>query len=264
MNPGEPKPAVREQLPQRPMATIEGPGKGRILCEVNARLQNGEHYMRVMEKIQGVLSKWGEKKIRNYPWRNTGDPYRVIVAEIMLQRTGADQVKKIYEKFIEKFPDFMSVVVAGQDRIRSEFRPLGLLWRGDLLYRMAQEVVEKYGGVLPLNRDELTKLPGIGHYIASALLCSLCNTPEPALDTNTVRVIGRIFGIEVTDSSRRSKKFKKIMRDMIDCDDPRKLFLSVIDFAATVCTADDPKCKTCPLNDICSFYRVRLNEGKIN
>ena len=264
MNPGESEPAVRGQLPQRLEETIEDPGKGRIQCDVNTCFQNGEHYMSMIKKIQGELLKWGEKKIRNYPWRNTGDPYRVIVAEIMLQRTGADQVKKIYDKFIEKFPDFRSVVVAGQDRLRSELRPLGLLWRADLLYRMAQEVVGKYGGVLPLNRDELMKLPGIGHYIASALLCSLCNIPEPVLDTNTVRVIGRIFGIEVTDSSRRSKKFEKIMRDMIDCVEPRKFFLSIIDFAATVCTADDPKCKTCSLNDICSFYRVRLNEGKIN
>ena len=218
-------------------------------------LQDRESYRNTIKKIQTEILKWGEENIRRYPWRNTKDPYRIIVAEVMLHRTRADQVKKMYNKFIEKFPDFRSVVMAGQDRIESELHSLGLLWRSDLLYRMAREVVEKYGGVLPMNKDELMKLPGVGHYIASAVLCSGYNIPEPVLDTNTVRVIGRIFGIEVTDSSRRSEKFEKIMRNLIDCGEPKKFFLSIIDFAALVCSANNPKCNACSLCDICCFYR---------
>jgi len=228
-----------------------------MTCDLH--LNDAESYRNIIKKIQRELLRWGEKNVRSYPWRNTRDPYRIIVAEVMLHRTRADQVKKLYDKFIEKFPDFSSIVMAGQDRIESELRSLGLLWRSDLLYRMAREVVEKYGGVLPMNKNELMKLPGVGDYIASAVLCSGYNIPEPVLDTNTVRVIGRIFGIEVTDSSRRSKKFEKIMRDLIDCGEPRKFFLSIIDFAALICSANNPKCDVCFLTDICCFYR-RVNE----
>ncbi len=218
-------------------------------------IQRRESYRNTINEIQRKLMKWGEKNIRDYPWRFTNDIYKIIVAEVMLQRTGADQVKDIYIEFIKNFPDFKSIVSAGKENIEFEIRQLGLFWRADLLYRMALEVVEKYGGKLPSNKNELLKLPGVGQYIVSAVLCSGYNTPEPVLDTNTVRVIGRIFMLNVTDSSRRNKKFEKIMKYLIDCDDPRKFFYSIIDFAALICNANNPKCKVCPLNKLCGFYR---------
>ncbi|MGC8692313.1 MAG: DNA glycosylase [Thermoplasmata archaeon] len=215
--------------------------------------QDDTSFIKAIKKIQTELLGWGKKNIRNYPWRNTYDPYKIIVAEIMLDRTGADQVKKVYTEFICKFPDFKSIVMSGQDKIKSELSSLGLVRRSSMLYLLALEVVDKYGGVLPANRNELMQLPGIGNYIASAVLCMVYNLPEPVLDTNTVRVIGRIFGIKITDSSRKSKKFQKIIRKLMECKEPRNFFLSIIDFAALVCTAKDPECFTCPVNDICCF-----------
>ncbi len=217
--------------------------------------QRRESYRNTINEIQRKLMKWGEKNIRDYPWRFTDDIYKIIVAEVMLQRTRADQVKDIYIEFIKNFPDFKSIVSAGKENIEFEIRQLGLFWRADLLYRMALESVEKYGGKLPSNKNELLKLPGVGQYIVSAVLCSGYNIPEPVLDTNTVRVIGRIFMLNVTESSRRNKKFKKIMKYLIDCDDPRKFFYSIIDFAALICKANNPECKVCPLNNLCGFYR---------
>lgn len=212
-------------------------------------------YRNVVRIIWTEILEWGKENMRNYTWRNTQDGYRILIAEIMLHRTKADQVKEIYEVFIEKFPDFVSIVDAGSENIKSELYSLGLSWRANLLYRMAEEVVERYNGALPLNRMKLMKLPGVGHYTASAILCFGYNLPEPVLDTNTVRVIGRIFGIKITDSSRRSKKFEKIMHNLIACGEPRKFSLSLIDFAAMVCiSGENPRCAVCPLTDICCFY----------
>ena len=212
-------------------------------------------YRNVVRRICTEILEWGKGNMRNYPWRNTQDGYRILIAEIMLHRTKADQVKEIYEVFIEKFPDLMSIVDAGSESIKSELYSLGLSWRANLLYRMAEEVVKKYNGVLPLNRMKLMELPGVGHYIASAVLCFGYNLPEPILDTNTVRVIGRVFGIKITDSSRRSKKFEKIVYDLVACGEPRRFSLSLIDFAAMVCSSgNNPKCDICPLKDICCFY----------
>ena len=227
-------------------------------------VQNKELYRSTIRKIQTGLLRWGEKNLRNYPWRTTSDPYKIIVAEVMLHRTGVVQVEKVYSKFIEKYPDFKSIVMVGEDKIESDLHSLGLRNRSYLLYKMAREVTEKYIGTLPAEKDKLVGLPGVGHYIASAVLCSIYDIPEPVLDTNTLRVIGRVFGIEVTESSRRSEKFRKIMRDMIGCSEPRKFFFSIVDFASTVCTASYPKCNTCPLNDVCYFYGANLYERKIN
>lgn len=212
-------------------------------------------YRNTVEKIQSGMLEWGIKNLRDFPWRNTRDPYKILIAEIMLHRTNADQVKTVYEKFIENFPDFESIVRAGSENIRTEMQSLGLFWRSDLLYRLAEDVVEIYNGTLPLEKKKLMKLPGVGHYIASAILCFRYNRSEPLLDTNTVRVIGRIFGIKITDSSRRSKKFYKIMQDIVSCEEPRKLSLSMIDFAALVCTAKNPKHALCPIRNICCFYK---------
>lgn len=223
------------------------------LCDLDEK-----NYRNTVERIRRGVLEWGNKNLRDFPWRNTSDPYKIMIAEIMLHRTNADQVKAVYEKFIENFPDFESIVRAGSENIRTEMQSLGLFWRSDLLYRLAEEVIEKYNGTLPLEKKKLMELPGVGHYIASAILCFGHNRPEPLLDTNTVRVIGRIFGIKITDSSRRSKKFLKIMQDIVFCENPKKLSLSMIDFAALVCTAKHPKHDLCSINDICRFYGTEV------
>jgi len=225
-----------------------------LLCDLDEK-----SYRITVERIRSGVLEWGNKNLRDFPWRNTHDPYKIFIAEIMLHRTNAGQVKAVYEKFIENFPDFESIVRAGSEDIRIEMQSLGLFWRSDLLYRLAEEVVEKYNGTLPLEKKELMELPGVGHYIASAILCFGYNRPEPLLDTNTVRVIGRIFGIKITDSSRRSKKFFKIMQDIVCSENPKKLSLSMIDFAALVCTAKHPKHDLCSINNICCFYGTEVN-----
>lgn len=217
-------------------------------------------YRNTVEEIRSRIMEWGNKNLREFPWRNTRDSYKIIIAEIMLHRTNAYQVKAVYEKFVEDFPDFESIIRAGSEKIMVEMRSLGLFWRFEFLYRLAEEVVEKYNGTLPLEKKKLMELPGVGHYIASAILCFGYNRPEPLLDTNTVRVIGRIFGIKVTDSSRRNKKFYKIMQDIVLCEEPKKLSLSMIDFAALVCTAKDPKHDLCPVRNICCFYKKRQHD----
>lgn len=215
-----------------------------------------------IERIQDKILEWGSKNMREYPWRNTTDPYKIMIAEIMLHRTKADQVKKVYEKFIEKYPDFKFISDAGLERIRSELLPLGLHWRVDLLYEMAGEIVQQYNGILPTDKNKLMKLSGTGPYISSTILCFGYNKPEPILDTNTVRIIGRVFGLEINDSSRRNKHYEKLMKQLVDCKDPRVFSFSMIDFAALVCrSGNKPKCEKCPITGLCEYHGVgELNE----
>ncbi|KKH45791.1 DNA glycosylase [Methanosarcina sp. 1.H.A.2.2] len=216
-----------------------------------------KNYFKKIKVIRTELLMWGGQNIREFPWRETSDPYKIAIAEVMLHRTKADQVKDIYEEFILKYPDFESIVRAGREAIKADLKSLGLFWRADLLYDMAVEVVEKYGGKLPLDRKKLMAMPGVGNYISAAILCFGYNLPEPVLDTNTVRVLGRIFGLNITDSSRRSKLFYDIMYDLVNFWDPKNVSFSLIDFANVICIpGEKPRCKICNLRDICTFFQI--------
>lgn len=218
-------------------------------------INKDKEYFKKIKIIRTELLMWGEQNLRKFPWRETSDPYKIVIAEVMLHRTRADQVKDIYEKFILKYPDFESIVKAGREAIKADLRSLGLFWRADLLYDMAVEVVVKYGGKLPLDRKKLMAMPGVGNYISAAILCFGYNLPEPVLDTNTVRVLGRIFGLKITDSSRRSKLYYNVMHDLVNFWDSRTISFALIDFANAVCiSGEKPRCEICTLRDICKFY----------
>lgn len=226
-------------------------------------INKDKNYFKKIKVIRTELLIWGGQNLRKFPWRETSDPYKIVIAEMMLHRTKADQVKDIYEKFILKYPDFESIVKAGREAIKADLRSLGLFWRADLLYDMAVEVVGRYGGKLPLDRKKLMEMPGVGNYISAAILCFGYNLPEPVLDTNTVRVLGRIFGLNITDSSRRSKLYYDVMYDLVNFWDPRTVSFALIDFANVVCIpGEKPRCEICSLRDICEFYSSRSTSNQ--
>ncbi len=175
----------------------------------------------------------------------------------MLHRTRADQVKPIYESFIKKYPNFKSIADSSREEIEQDLYPLGLNWRATELFNMAKEINQRFDGIIPSEKDRLIELPGIGPYIASAVLCFAYDKNIAVLDTNIVRVIGRIFGKEIRDSSRKRLEFKSIMNDLISLGEPRRFTLSLIDFAALICRASRPKCEICLLKDICYYYNEK-------
>jgi len=222
-------------------------------------IRDEEHYRETTKCVWKAILEWGKKNLRDYPWRNDTNSYNILIAEVMLHRTRADQVKPIYESFIKNYPDFKSIINAGLENIRQELYPLGLTWRSDLLYIMAKDIIERYNGVVPQDKNMLIKLPGVGQYISSAILCFGYNKKEPVLDTNVVRVISRLFGKEAKDSSRKNKEFKSIMMDLISYGEPRTFTLSLIDFAALICRSIKPKCDLCSLKEICVYMKIRQN-----
>lgn len=208
--------------------------------------------MRVrLAEVRGRLVEWGKENYRPFPWRETGDPYRVLVAEVLLHRTRAVQVVPVYSELVRRCPDPVSLAGMPFDELAELLRPLGLRWRVRLLHQMALELVERYGGRVPCDREALRSLPGVSDYIAGAVLCLAFGVREPVLDTNTVRVVGRLFGLRVTDGSRRSRCFREVMRELLDPEDPRASLLAVLDFAALVCRPVDPECLRCPVRQFC-------------
>jgi A/G-specific adenine glycosylase len=200
-----------------------------------------------------ALLLWWRKNRRQFPWRKTRNPYYILVSEIMLHRTRASQVVPVYQKFIKTFPTVRDVAVAPKNRVRKILAPLGLNWRNELFYDMTRIISRKYNGQVPYDTQALRSLPGVSNYIASAVRCFAFGVPEVLLDTNIVRVVGRVFGEVVSDSSRRSGRMLKLARSVFDDRYPRDFNYALIDLAASICKPRKPLCRMCPVRAMCEF-----------
>jgi len=176
----------------------------------------------------------------------------MFVVEILLHRTRADQVVPIYEEMIEAFPTIAALAQARESEVKRIMHPLGLFWRATLLHEAAKEIVERFGGEIPDDMDALKSLPGISTYIASAVRTFAFGRPEAILDTNTVRIVGRVFGERVTDGSRRNSRFERHYRSLLSTKYPRDFNSAMIDLGAALCRPKNPRCEICPVRMMCA------------
>ena len=179
----------------------------------------------------------------------------------MLLRTQAIQVVPVYEQFLKRFPNLTELVDAGLEEVIQVLYPLGLKWRADYVYEAAVEIQTRFGGQVPESMEELQTLPGVSHYIAAAIRNFGLEKPEPLIDTNTVRIASRLFGLQTTDSSRRSKRFMKLLTMMLDIGRPREYNFALLDLGALVCKQKkEPECLICPVNTMCNLGQMRMRE----
>jgi A/G-specific adenine glycosylase len=201
-----------------------------------------------------ALIAWGQEYFRPFPWRLTEDPYHILMAELMLHRTQAIQVVPIYEQFVRRYPNLQALAKASREKLHEILYSLGLRWRVDLIHDMAAELMNNLDGSIPKSKEDLLSLPGISDYIASAVCCFAWNQPEPLIDTNTVRVVGRLFGLEIKDSSRRNSQFRKLITTLVDRKQPQAYNYSLLDLADQVCyKRKPPDCVHCPVQKWCVF-----------
>ena len=152
------------------------------------------------------LILWYNSECRLLPWRETKDPYRIWVSEIMLQQTRVEAVCGYYERFLSALPDIESLAVCPEDQLLKLWEGLGYYSRARNLQKAARLVVEKYGGKLPEDAGELRKLPGIGEYTAGAIASIAFGKAEPAVDGNVIRVTSRL---RACTGDVRTSGFKK-------------------------------------------------------
>jgi A/G-specific adenine glycosylase len=207
-----------------------------------------------VEAFRKALVDWGREHFRSFPWRLTTDPYHILMAEVMLHRTQAPQVIPVYERFVKRYPDVLSLARATKEDLHETLYSLGLRWRIDLIYEMAAELMGRFEGKIPESREDLLSLPGVSEYIAGAVRCFAWNLPEPLLDTNTVRVVGRLFGLEIKDSSRRNRRFRDLITALVDPDEPRVYNYALLDLANEVCMKKQPpECFRCLVREQCVY-----------
>lgn len=202
-------------------------------------------------EVAAALLRWGEGNLRDLPWRRTRDPYRIFVAEFLLQRTRAEQVVPVYGELVREYPGFAELSRADPSRLLEIMRPLGLHRRARLLRDAARTIVDRFGGRVPSSMEELTSIGGVGTYTAAAILAVLYDRPAPVVDTNTLRVLGRVFGLEVKESSRKKRAYQELVRSLVPAGKARLFTYALLDLAATICTPRNPACDKCPLSRTC-------------
>ena len=209
-----------------------------------------------------VLRWFDEFGRHDLPWQNTQDPYRIWISEIMLQQTQVKTVIPFYTRFMQQFPDIVSLAKADQDQVLHYWTGLGYYARARNLHKAAQTIVDSHAGVFPQTFDDVLELSGIGRSTAGAILSFAFSQRHPILDGNVKRVLSRHFAIEGwPGKSAVSDQLWNIAETHTPQKDVAKYTQAIMDFGATLCTRSKPQCHICPLNSSCvAFSTQRVNE----
>lgn len=213
-----------------------------------------------MSNISKHLIQWYLINKRDLPWRETIDPYRIWLSEIMLQQTQVAQGLPYYLKFLDAFPSVNDLANAEEEQVLKLWQGLGYYSRARNLHATAKYVSNKLKGVFPDNYNDLKKLKGVGDYTASAIASICYKEPKAVLDGNVFRVLARLYGIDTPiNSSEGQKLFSKLSQELLDCVNPDTNNQAIMEFGARHCKPKQPLCETCVFNTKC----VALKEGKV-
>ena len=225
------------------------------------------------------LEEWYEVNHRILPWRETDDPYKIWISEIILQQTRVAQGMEYYHRLVTRFPDIQSLADAEEDEVLLYWQGLGYYSRARNMHKAAQLMREHE--IFKLNNDNinniatestpsvakgktpellnseqifssLRSMPGVGDYTAGAIASFAFDLPYPALDGNVYRVLSRLYDCEIPfDTTQGKKHFRKLAEELLDREHPRLFNSAIMELGALHCVPTAPDCPTCPLNTWC-------------
>ena len=201
--------------------------------------------------IRKLLGIWYDANARKLPWRQTGDPYEILVSEIMLQQTRVNAVIPYYQKFLSRFPTAESLAAAPESVLLSAWSGLGYYSRARNLQKTARTIVEL--GHFPTDHGQILELPGVGAYTAAAVASIAFRSPHAAVDGNVIRVTSRLSA-EVGDigASATTKRLTAFAQQLLDHSNPGRHNQAMMELGATICLPRSPNCKECPVASHCS------------
>ncbi len=227
------------------------------------------------QQLASPLLNWYANNARTLPWRETKDPYRIWVSEIMLQQTRVEAVKGYYARFMDELPDVAALASCPEDRLLKLWEGLGYYSRARNLKKAAEKIMESHDGKLPADHAALLKLPGIGPYTAGAIASIAFGLPVPAVDGNVLRVRARVFGDDSDIAEQGVKKtaeeeLRAFLLEAVSTDSnagalsisgndvnlPGTFNQALMDLGATVCLPNGtPDCSACPWQSMCIAYK---------
>jgi A/G-specific adenine glycosylase len=219
----------------------------------------------LMAAFRVGLLTWFLENRRSFIWRETSDPWLILISEILLKRTLAGRVNAFIPEFVKKYTDPSDLVAANQKDLERDLAPLGLQkQRVTQLKALSRVLVEDFGGCLPQSKEDLARLPGLGDYGRNAVLCFAYGKSFPIIDGNVIRVLLRVFPINYSRArARYSPEVWELAWNLLPetADEVRDFNLALLDLGALVCLPRYPKCRECPLLTICTTGREQVVDG---
>lgn len=208
-----------------------------------------------MDQFLQLIYRWYNRNKRDLPWRETKDPYKIWISEIILQQTRVDQGWAYYQKFIEMFPDVKELASANEEQVLKLWQGLGYYSRARNLHTSAKIILAKHQGKFPQTYSGILALKGIGPYTAAAIASIAFNLPYPVLDGNVYRFLSRYYGITApTDSASGKKEFLKVAEEILLHSNPGFHNEALMEFGALQCVPGTPDCFNCPLTTSCFAF----------
>ncbi len=203
--------------------------------------------------IRNILLKWYDANKRQYPWRKSNDLYKILVTEILLQKTIALNVSNMYHPFFKKYKDFSSINNAKISDLQPAIKLLGLSnKRAQILKDLSQLIVTKHNGEIPRDTDKLKEVKGIADYVSKAFGCFGLNKRTLFFDVNIKRVITRVFESQGSKFTRDS--MYSHLDNLLPKMDVKYIYWAMLDFGALTCSKNKPKCEICPISDKCLCF----------
>jgi A/G-specific adenine glycosylase len=199
---------------------------------------------------------WYELNKRELPWRETGDPYKIWLSEIILQQTRVDQGMSYYFRFVEKYPDLRSFAAAKEDEVLKLWQGLGYYSRARNMMFAAKQIMNEHGRQFPNEYEKIKSLKGIGDYTAAAIASFAFGLKHPVVDGNVFRLLSRYLGIKTPiDTTKGKNEFTLHAKDFLGDYDPAIFNQAIMEFGSKQCKPSNPDCQSCPLNVSCYAFR---------
>lgn len=226
-----------------------------------------------IKEFNQILLAWydSQAETHNFPWRLTNDPYKIWISEIMLQQTRTDTVIPYFERFIEAFPNIKHLAEAPEEFVLKLWEGLGYYSRAKNLKEAAMQIMLNHEGVFPSDTKDIVQLKGIGPYTAGAIGSMAFNLPIPAIDGNLMRVLSRLFEIDLDISVVKNRKvFETVGLFLIDQNRPGDWNQAMMDLGRTICTPKNYIPERSPvkefnasfINDTWTKYPVKKAKSK--
>jgi A/G-specific adenine glycosylase len=202
--------------------------------------------------VRQLIIAWYNEEGREFPWRITKNPFQILIAEMLLRRTTATAVARVFEAFITRFDSPLKLKHARKSTVETMVATLGLQSiRAKHLQDTAAMLVEDHGGKVPKDMEVLESLPGVGRYAAAAVSNFAFEMPASMVDGNVLHLMNRVFDLAV--ESPVDEKIWEFMDDFGGKQDSR-LYWGIIDLVSLICLRRKPRCGTCPLAQRCIYY----------
>jgi len=199
-----------------------------------------------------LLLKWFDSHQRNLPWRESRDPYRIWISEVMLQQTVAATVVPFFERFTKRFPNVKSLAEAETDEVLHLWQGLGYYRRARMLHQAARQLVSLGFEKLPDDPKVVGELPGLGRYTTNAILSQAFERRVPILEANTFRLLARLFGLLDDPRTKPSEAWLwEAAEAILPEDRPGDFNQALMELGSQICSVNSPSCLICPIHAMC-------------